>query len=140
VDSDSSAIKTAGQNWNSNKIRFVEDNFLGKVYGIFDTVISLDVVEHIDISIEKDFFDTIYNNLGEDGTGIVGTPNITSSPYASKESQAGHINLFNAERLKLAMERIFYNVFVFGINDETVHTGFLSMAHYLFCIGCYKKI
>jgi 2-polyprenyl-3-methyl-5-hydroxy-6-metoxy-1,4-benzoquinol methylase len=140
VDMDKDAIKTAKQNWSySNKIKFTEDDFLGKTYGTFDAIVSLDVAEHIESASEELFFDTIYNNLGENGIGIVGTPNITASAYASQGSQLGHVNLFDAERLRMAMYRLFHNVFTFGINDEIVHTGFSPMAHYLICIGCYKK-
>ncbi len=140
VDMDRDAIKTAKQNWSSNdKIHFIEDDFLGKSYGTFDAVISLDVVEHIESTSEQLFFDTIYDNMGEDGIGIVGTPNATSSAYASPASKLGHVNLFDAERLRKAMCRLFHNVFIFGMNDEIVHTGFSPMAHHLICIGCYKK-
>lgn len=139
VDMDRDAIETARKNWGSDSVIFIEDDFLGKTYGIFDTVISLDVVEHITPDKEQLFLDTIHNNLGDDGIGIVGTPNIISAIYASTASQIGHVNLFDAERLKQAMQRIFYNVFLFGLNDEVVHTGFMAMAHYLICVGCNKK-
>ena len=139
VDMDSAAIRAAQRNWSDDNTTFINDDFLGKVYGAFDTVVSLDVVEHIMPSSENLFFETLYKNMSKDGVGIVGTPNVTSSSYASAPSQAGHVNLFDAERLKMMMDKIFHNVFIFGINDEIVHTGFAPMAHYLIAIGCYKK-
>lgn len=139
VDLDKDAIETASKNWKKDKITFIPDDFLGKVYGKFDAVISLDVVEHIEPSREQIFFDTVYDNLDDLGVGVIGTPNITASAYASAASQIGHYNLFDAERLKKAMNRIFHNVFIFGINDEIVHTSFSPMAHFLICIGCYKR-
>lgn len=139
VDMDFEAIDVARKNWGSeNKVFFCED-FLGKRYGRFDAVVSLDVIEHIEPEAADLFFDTIYNNLSEDGIAIIGTPNITSSPYASEPSKLGHINLYDAKRLKNEMERLFYNTFVFGVNDEVVHTGYYAMCHYLICIGCYKR-
>lgn len=138
VDMDKDAIETAKQNWENEKVSFILDEFLGKKYGSLDTIVSLDVVEHILPEIEQLFFNTIYNNLNDDGIGIVGTPNVTSEKYASSPSRAGHVNMFDAERLKEAMQRLFHNVFIFGINDEVVHTGFSSMAHYLICLGCNK--
>jgi 2-polyprenyl-3-methyl-5-hydroxy-6-metoxy-1,4-benzoquinol methylase len=139
VDMDVDAIDAAKKNLSSDKINFILDDFLGKAYGKFDAVISLDVVEHIIPECEHAYFKTIYANLVEDGIGIVGTPNVTSSTYASLASQTGHVNLLDEHRLRAAMENLFHIVFVFGINDEIVHTGFSPMAHYLVCIGCRKK-
>lgn len=139
VDMDKDAIESAKRNWTNDKVKFIEDDFLGKSYGIFDTIVSLDVVEHIREGSEYLFWDTIYNNLGKDGIGMVGTPNITSTPYASQTSQLGHVNMFSAERLRECMERLFHNVFVFGINDEIVHTCFMPMSHYLIALGCNRK-
>lgn len=139
VDLDQNAIEEAIVNWKDEQHTFIADDFLGKVYGVFDTVISLDVVEHIDKTNENEFFDTIYRNLSDHGIAIVGTPNITASEYASPHSKAAHINLFSQDRLKSAMETIFHNVFVFGLNDEVIHTGYDKMAHYLMALGCNKK-
>jgi 2-polyprenyl-3-methyl-5-hydroxy-6-metoxy-1,4-benzoquinol methylase len=139
VDMDKDAIESARRNWTDSKVVFIEDDFLNKSYGGFDTVVSLDVIEHIMQDSEYLFWDTIYNNLGRDGIGIVGTPNITSTPYASQASRLGHVNMFTHERLKECMEKFFHNVFVLGMNDEIVHTGFMPMAHYLIAVGCNKK-
>jgi len=139
VDMDKDAIDCATVNWPQGKVRFINDDFLGKQYGTFDAVISLDVIEHIDPSIEHLFFKTVYDNIDIDGIAIIGTPNVTSSPYASSASQSGHINLFDYSRLKNTMRSLFSNVFMFGGNDEMVHTGFAPMTHYLYAIGCGKK-
>ncbi|MCX5751939.1 MAG: class I SAM-dependent methyltransferase [Candidatus Saganbacteria bacterium] len=139
VDMDGDAILTARENWGSEKVRFINDDFLGKKYGSFDAAVSLDVIEHIVPKKENEFFKTLYNNVSADGMAIVGTPNQTSFAYASKASRLGHVNLFTYDRLKAVMQRYFKMVFVFGMNDEIVHTGFLPMAHYLLCVGCGKE-
>jgi 2-polyprenyl-3-methyl-5-hydroxy-6-metoxy-1,4-benzoquinol methylase len=139
VDLDGEAIRDAKRNWVADKIKFIADDFMGKTYGRYDAVVSLDVVEHIMKKNERLFFETICNNLDSDGIAIVGTPNKTSSYYASKASQIGHVNLFDADMLKNMMIKYFRKVFIFAANDEIVHTGFLPMAHYLICIGCEKK-
>lgn len=139
VDMDGPAIETAKKNWASDKASFIEGEFLGKTYGVFDTVVSLDVVEHIVPDSEPLFFETICDNLKIDGIGVVGTPNISAAAYASAASTAGHVNMFDADRLRQAMERLFRNVFIFGMNDEMVNTGFAPMAHHLLCLGCGKK-
>jgi SAM-dependent methyltransferase len=139
VDMDASAIATAKENWTNPAWRFVEADFMGQRYGTFDSVVSLDVIEHIHREYEPLFFDTVRQNLGEDGICLVGTPNVTSAAYASPGSQRGHVNLYDAGRLEAAMRTVFHNVFMFGLNDELVHTGFAPMAHYLMALGCNKR-
>ncbi len=139
IDLDEPAINAAKDNFSDKSFSFIHDDFMGKNYGVFDGVVSLDVVEHILPEYEDNYFDTIYENLSENGICVVGTPNLTAAPYASKASQLGHVNLYSQERLVETMEKYFYQVFPFGMNDETMHTGFGSMAHYLICVGCHKK-
>jgi 2-polyprenyl-3-methyl-5-hydroxy-6-metoxy-1,4-benzoquinol methylase len=139
VDLDRSAIETAQQNLSEPKYTWIYDDFLGKTYGAFDGVVSLDVIEHIYLEHEELYFQTLLNNLAPQGICVVGTPNITASPYASAPSQLGHVNLYSQTRLQEAMQRYFHQVFAFGMNDEVMHTGFGSMAHYLMCVGFYQK-
>jgi SAM-dependent methyltransferase len=139
VDMDASAIATASENWESGQCRFIEADFLGREFGNFDSIVSLDVIEHIYPEYEPLFFQTVAQNLGEDGICLIGTPNVTSSPYASVGSQRGHVNLYDAGRFEAAMRTVFHNVFMFGLNDEVLHTGFAPMAHYLMALGCSKR-
>jgi 2-polyprenyl-3-methyl-5-hydroxy-6-metoxy-1,4-benzoquinol methylase len=139
VDFDEPAIDTARANWPNPKYDFVFADFLGQKFGTFDTVISLDVIEHIHVDYEDLFFQTVAQNLDEDGVCIIGTPNVTSAPYASEASQRGHINLYDADRLAAALGKVFHNVLRFGINDEVAHTGYAPMCHYLIQLGCYKR-
>jgi 2-polyprenyl-3-methyl-5-hydroxy-6-metoxy-1,4-benzoquinol methylase len=139
VDMDADAIAAAKRNWSGEKVSFVEADFLGKGFGSFDTVVSLDVVEHIRPSYEALFFDTVAMNLAPEGIAIVGTPNVASSRFASAASMEGHVNLFDGGRLRAALGRFFHTVFLFGGNDEIIHTGYEPMTHYLMAIGCDRK-
>lgn len=139
VDLDRSAIETAKENLREPRFSFIYDDFMGKKYGDFSAVISLDVVEHIHLEYESVFFDTAYNNLSENGVCVIGTPNIASSAHANMASQLGHVNLYSQERLFSVMKRYFHQVFPFGMNDEMAHTGFAPMCHYIFCVGFFKK-
>ncbi|ACS78624.1 class I SAM-dependent methyltransferase [Maridesulfovibrio salexigens] len=139
MDLDTPAIEAARNNFASDKVCFKNENFLNMDEGKFEAVVSLDVVEHISKGADEDaFFKTIHDNITENGVCVIGTPNITSTPYASPESMRGHVNMFDAMRLKSTLENYFKNVFIFSMNDEMVHTGFHSMAHYLFAVGCNK--
>lgn len=141
VDFDEKAIQHAKKTIIKNKpnISFLNEDFLGKKYGNFSTVISIDVIEHIPNHKEDLFLETIRDNLSADGFCLIGTPNITASKYGSKPSQEGHINLFDEKRLRTLMSKYFQHVFIFGANDEIIHTGFYPMCHYLLALCCEKK-
>jgi 2-polyprenyl-3-methyl-5-hydroxy-6-metoxy-1,4-benzoquinol methylase len=101
----------------------------------FDGVYSLDVIEHIDPSMEEKFMHNCCESLDDKGLLIIGTPNETAAAYASASSKIGHINLKSASALERLLSTYFETTFLFGMNDEVVHTGFLNMAHYLFGVA-----
>jgi len=139
VDFDEDSIVFAKSNFADGDIDFECSDFLDRKYGSFDAVVSIDVIEHISPEDEIKYLNTIHKNLKQDGFCIIGTPNITAREYASRESQIGHVNLYSAERLRDTFEKIFYRVFLFGMNDEVVHTGYYPMCHYIFLLGVGKK-
>jgi len=63
-------------------------------------------------------------------------PSLESQEHASPPSKAGHINCKTEPQLREFMIRHFHNVFLFGMNDETLHTGFGPMAHYRLALAC----
>ena len=103
--------------------------------GTFDAAYSLDVIEHIPAEYEHDALANIATALDPDGACLVGTPNVTATPYASRWSQEGHVNMKSGESLRVLMAAHFRNVVLFSMNDEVVHTGFTPMAHYLLAMG-----
>ncbi|NGX59978.1 MAG: Ubiquinone biosynthesis O-methyltransferase [Chlamydiae bacterium] len=139
VDLDFQALESAKDNFKHSGLTFLYEDFMGKTFGQFDVVVSLDVVEHILPQYEETYFETVIKNLDSDGICMIGTPNETSSPYASEYSKLGHVNLFSQQRLAAAIKKYFHQAFSFGLNDEIVHTGYAPMAHYLLCVGCHKK-
>jgi 2-polyprenyl-3-methyl-5-hydroxy-6-metoxy-1,4-benzoquinol methylase len=108
--------------------------------GTFDAAFSLDVIEHISAASESEFMSNLCGSLNEHGICIIGTPNEAASAYASAGSIEGHVNLKSAESLRELMSEYFYNVFIFSMNDEVVHTGYHPMAHYLFAIGSDRRL
>lgn len=139
VDFDSNAISWAKQHLEKNNLVFICNDFIGEKFGEFDVVVAIDVIEHIHPDREGEYLSTVYSNLNEDGFCVIGTPNITASQYTSKASKESHINLYSAERLRELFFKKFKNVFIFGMNDEVVHTGFYPMAHYLILLACNKR-
>lgn len=107
--------------------------------GRFAAAYSLDVIEHIEPALESRFLENIAACLEPDGVCIIGTPNVTASAYASPQSEAGHINLKSEKMLHEALGKFYRHVFVFGMNDEVLHTGFGPMAHYLLALAVGKR-
>lgn len=115
--------------------------FLEWIYALLggDCAVSLDVIEHIPAEKEDIYFQTICNNLKDNGIAVLGTPNVTMFPYASPWNKKAHINNYSQERLYEAAAKWFQNVFIFGMNDEVLHTGFYPMSCYIMALCCGKK-
>jgi 2-polyprenyl-3-methyl-5-hydroxy-6-metoxy-1,4-benzoquinol methylase len=94
----------------------------------YDAVYCLDLFEHIR---EEDL---LLGNLAKCApVCIVGAPSLESQAYASEISKLEHVNCPTKEHLRAAMCRHFKEVFLFGMNDEVLHTGMMSA--YLFALG-----
>jgi hypothetical protein len=105
--------------------------------GRYDGIYLLDVLEHIRPENEGIALANIVASLQPDGACIIGMPSLESQAYASEISKAGHVNCKTGEQLRMTAKRHFRNVFLFGMNDEVLHTGFAAMCHYLLvlCTG-----
>lgn len=118
---------------------FQHDLLHGPVPGKFNAIYSLDVLEHIDPSDEDKFITNMLESLDSGGIMIVGMPSLESQAHASPQSKAGHVNCKSGDEMKTSLQCYFDNVFIFSMNDETIHTGFYPMAHYLLALCCGVK-
>lgn len=107
---------------------------------VIDGAFLIDVIEHLDPEKEKIFLNNIVKCLKDDGVLIIGTPNITAFEYATPRSKVQHINLKSMQTLREIMEPYFENVFMFGMNDEVLHTGYASMCHYIWAVGAGLRL
>ena len=105
---------------------FVHDMLKGPVPGKFDAAYALDVLEHIPEKDKDRFIRNTIASLTPEGVAIFGMPSLESQPHASPQSKAGHVNCKSGDALKRTLERYFHTVFVFSMNDEVVHTGFIQ--------------
>lgn len=112
------------------------DLLAGPVDGQYSAAYCMDVLEHIDPQQEETFMRNLVAPLTSHGVCIVGTPSLESQAYASKFSRMGHVNCKTQAALKDFMLRFFYNVFMFSMNDEVIHTGYGKMAHYNLALCC----
>ena len=104
-----------------------------------DVCVTMDVIEHIPTEKENIFMQTIYNNLVPSGFAVIGTPNVTMFPHASEFNRVAHINNYDQLRLYELASKYFEQVFIFGMNDEIVNTGFYPMSCYIIALCCQKK-
>lgn len=145
VDFDHEAIEVAKAEVADEVCEFLEGDFLTHDYtsftlrGGYDCVYSMDVIEHIPQADERKFVDTIWKNLGVNGFAVVGTPNVTIYPYASPWNKIRHINNFDQKRLYELLRTRFEQVFMFGMTDEVLHTGFYPMCCYIMALACQKR-
>ncbi len=102
-----------------------------------DAIYALDVFEHVKSG--ELFFCHLTKSLRPHGRLIVGLPSLEGQTYASEPSRKLHINCVSGERLRSLAQMFFRHVFMFSMNDEVVHTGFMPMAHYLFAV-CAEPI
>lgn len=109
---------------------FREGSYMPKA----DAVFLVDVIEHIFPHEEERFMSNLSSSLKEHGVALIGTPNKTAEQYASEWSRQGHVNLKAHDQLKDLCLRYFRNVFMFGMNDEVLHTGYPPMCHYLWAL------
>lgn len=104
---------------------------------MLDAVYALDVLEHIPPEQEDWCLLNMRTYLRPHGIMIIGTPSRESQPHASRLSKLYHVNCKTEDELRGTMQRHFHNVFVFGLNDYTLHDGFGPLCHYrlVLCAG-----
>jgi cyclopropane fatty-acyl-phospholipid synthase-like methyltransferase len=105
----------------------------------FDAIYSVDIFEHIKIKKEISFLTNSIKSLDKNGIYIIGTPSKESQKYASKYSKLYHVNCKTQNELRNLMNKFFFNVLIFSMNDEVVHTGFSGMSHYNFAVCTQKR-
>jgi 2-polyprenyl-3-methyl-5-hydroxy-6-metoxy-1,4-benzoquinol methylase len=130
VDCDAAILDVARRDGSEQwPIRFQCEDFMVRSFLGFDAVYCLDVFEHL--ADEQ----TLLHNLRQCApVCIIGTPSLESQRFAT-DGPAVHVNCKSAPDLKAAMLRHWSQVFLFGMNDETLHTGFAPMSHYLLALG-----
>lgn len=139
VDFDQETIEFAQNDESINYIKFICDDFLGKIYGHFDGIVSFDVIEHIYPENVDRYMETVLNNLNSAGAFIVGTPSMESQKHSKENVSGAHVNIYTGESLNIMLKKYFHNVFMFTQNDEIIHTGHFRMANYLLAVCCNQK-
>lgn len=106
---------------------------------LVDGIYLVDVIEHLYENEESIFMSHMVQSLKRTGIAIIGTPNEKANQYASQGSREAHVNMKSHETLIELGRTYFDNVFLFGMNDEVLHTGFPQMCHYLWILCAAPK-
>lgn len=99
-----------------------------------NAVYLIDVIEHIFPDEEANFMKNLVSSIRDHGIMLIGTPNKSAEQYASPWSRKGHVNLKTQDTLRDVGLAYFHNVFMFGMNDEVVHTGYAPMCHFIWAL------
>ena len=101
----------------------------------YDTVVSLDVIEHLTVEQGQALVAEMSRRLNPGGLLVIGSPSIWSYPYQSPISQVSHVHCYDLPELETLVEGFVDRTISFSMNDELVHTGYHKMAWYYFVIG-----
>lgn len=135
IDIDEKSIATANEKQSETwPIEFVVCDFMEALVedNAYEAVYCLDVLEHIEPSDEGRFLARLARCAP---VAIIGMPSLESQPYASELSRRGHVNCHSGSVLRQTLLGHWKQVFLFGMNDETLHTGFPPMSHYLLALA-----
>lgn len=106
---------------------------------MFDAVVNMDVIEHMQEDIGNKLVKKASKVLSSNGLFICGTPSNYSYPYQGALSQASHIKCYDRDELEELMNQHFGRCMIFSMNDELVHTGYHKMAWYYIAVAFYPK-
>ncbi len=117
----------------------VEDLFNVDDSLLFDVVVALDVIEHMDAGSGSKLLAKMARNLKPNGMLVIGTPSIYSYEYQSAFSKASHVKCYDQQEMISLLDEHFGRTLAFSMNDELVHTGHPKMAWYYFFISLLPK-
>ena len=144
VDLDETLIASAKKSVSpyAKNMMFMAGNILQKDFlnqKKFNGIFLLDVLEHIKVEDENEFLYHLCERLTPFGSMIIGMPSQESQLYASHLSKIGHVNCKTQPELITLCRRHFNIVYMFGANDEVIHTGYAEMQHYRLALCAAPK-
>lgn len=136
IDIDAQMIEDAKKRNSVDKPIYFSNESMGELIDRalfkFDALYALDVLEHVEPEAEGEFMSQAARLAS---VAIIGMPSLESQSYASPLSKQNHVNCKSEAGLRILMGKHYRRVFMFGMNDETLTTGFGPMCQYRFAIG-----
>jgi len=101
----------------------------------YESALSFDVLSSISRANEEKFMINVCGSLNDDAMYIMGAQNLNSTKYSYSKSHEDQENFKNYDEMNEFMSKYFRNVLIFGMNDETLHTGREVMTQYFLAVG-----
>jgi 2-polyprenyl-3-methyl-5-hydroxy-6-metoxy-1,4-benzoquinol methylase len=118
----------------------VHDIVNSPLFGEFDALYCLDVLEHIHPNDESRFIGNAINSCKQNALFAFGMPSLQSQEIIPIEKRdPGHINCKTKDQLRAILDQHFDVCIVFSMNDEVLHTGHSDMSHYLLAVCALPK-
>ena len=138
IDTDDDLLEKSSS---KDRVTLLNHDMLDGPMPRFDAAYALDVLEHVDWQDEDKFFENVKASLTQTGIFICGSPSKESRIYSKGDPHeacefrdsihsAPVVNCKTEAEMRETLKRYFSNVFVFGMNDEVLHTGYGPMTHY----------
>lgn len=118
----------------------VADLFKAEDLGLYDAVVNLDVIEHMQPAQGRKFVQAMARRVKPTGMLALGSPSLYSWKYQSAFSQASHVHCYDQGELVALIDEFFGRTLPFSMNDEIVHTGHPKMAWYYFVLAFLPKV
>ena len=131
IDNLPNQLRVARRRYEHQRIVYLcsEALHLGTRGGVFDTVISLEVIEHL--KEHGDFLGEICYALKPGGTLVLSTPNREGYPIEGRTKSPYHIKELSHIELAILLQRFFTNVEIFGISSGRSIVGYARSLHRL---------
>lgn len=124
---------------NDYKLEFIKGDIrdIDLTKYLSSVIVMNDFIEHFNYEDGVNLIKKCYNALPKYGLFIIGTPNIKSYEYRSKESKAVHKHEYEPNEIEDLCSKIFMRVFTFSMNNEYVKPGLDNMSWFTFLV-CIK--
>lgn len=138
IDFDLQAIQIAAENFSGPNIEFAvcDDICDDQPQRPFDAIVNFGILERMPPEHTECFFSMLKNSLTKTGLVVIGTSSLMNQQFVSESSRKG---AYSPEMFEQMVRKHFAFVFLFATSDEVIHTGKLSLAHYLIAVGCKSR-
>ncbi len=118
IDTNRDHIEIAKKNFSDSKYQFQCADYFQKKFGVFESIITFDVLDPLAITEKKTFLDTIFEQLAPKGLLVLGS---------------------SSSDIKELLDQKFFQVWHFGMTGEIVHTNVAECTYHIFLCSHIKN-
>jgi 2-polyprenyl-3-methyl-5-hydroxy-6-metoxy-1,4-benzoquinol methylase len=121
VDTNHANIEIAKNNLFDSKYQFLCDDYLQNKYGVFESIISFDVLDNLESDLKRGFLDSMIQQLSPKGMLVLGC------------------STHSLENIEEQLSLEFFQVWHFGMTDEIIHTNISECTYHIFLCSHIKN-